>query len=233
MPPTDWMYDDRRQVGLDFEEPGQAATYDARQNADVSEDVALLEKLGVGSQHVLADLGCGTGVFLCEAAKRCSRAIGVDISTQMLAVAKQRCTAANLANVAFVQDGFLSFDPPPASLDFVTSKFAFHHLPDFWKAKALVRINRMLKPGGVFFLRDVVFSVAPAAIDQAVEDWIGWMTGNTGYTRADVVTHVRDEHSTFDWIIEGLLARSGFKILWREIDGATYADYCCEKAEAV
>jgi hypothetical protein len=98
---------------------------------------------------------------------------------------------------------------------------------------ALVRINRMLKPGGVFFLRDVVFSVPPAEIGAAVEGWIGWMTDNTGYTRADVVTHVRDEHSTFDWIIEGLLARSGFKIRWREIDGPTYADFCCEKAEAV
>lgn len=233
MPPTDWMYDDRRQVGLDFEEPGQAATYDARQNADVAEDVALLEKLGVTSQHSLADLGCGTGVFLCEAAKRCDRAIGVDVSTQMLAVAKQRCADAKLANVEFVQQGFLGFDPPPASLDFVISKFAFHHLPDFWKAMALVRINRMLQPGGVFFLRDVVFSVQPAGIGAAVEGWIGWMTGNTGYTRADVVTHIRDEHSTFDWIIEGLLARSGFKILWREIDGQTYADFCCEKAEAV
>jgi len=162
MPPTDWMYNDRRQVGLDFEGPGQAATYDARQNADVAEDVALLEKLGVASQHSLADLGCGTGVFLCEAAKRCGRAIGVDVSTQMLAVARQRCADAKLANVKFVQQGFLGFDPPPASLDFVTSTFAFHHLPDFWKAMALVRINRMLKPGGVFFLRDVVFSVPPA-----------------------------------------------------------------------
>jgi ubiquinone/menaquinone biosynthesis C-methylase UbiE len=227
------MYDDRRQVGLDFEAHDQAATYDTRQNADVAEDIALLEKLGVGPQHSVADLGCGTGVFLCEAAKRCGQATGVDISRQMLAVAKARCADAQLANVTFVQEGFLGFDPPQASFDFISSKFAFHHLPDFWKAKALVRINRMLKPNGIFFLRDVVFSVPPAAIDQAVEDWIGWMTGNTGYTRADVVTHVRDEHSTFDWIIEGLIERSGFKIRWREIDGPTYADYCCEKAATV
>jgi putative AdoMet-dependent methyltransferase len=230
---TDWMYDDRRQVGIDFAAPEQATTYDSRQNVDVAADNALLERLALAPHHAFADLGCGTGVFLCEAAKRCRTAIGVDISRQMLAVARQRCADAGLGNVSFVQEGFLGFDPEPQSLDLVTSNFAFHHLPDFWKAKALVRINRMLKPGGLFFLRDVIFSVAPAAIDRAVEDWIGWMTVNTGYSRAEVVTHVRDEHSTFDWIIEGLLVRSGFEIRWREIDGPTYADFCCEKVEAV
>lgn len=233
MPKIDWMYDDRRQVGLDFDGDGQAATYDARQTVDVAEDMALLERLGVGSQHALADLGCGTGVFLCEAAKRCAHAVGVDISTRMLDVAKRRCATAGLRNVEFVQEGFLGFAPPDASFDFVTSKFAFHHLPDFWKAMALVRINRMLKPGGVFFLRDVVFSVPPERLGAAVEDWISWMTANTGYTRDDVVTHVRDEHSTFDWIILGLLERSGFRVRWHEADSPTYADYCCEKATTV
>ena len=55
------------------------------------------------------------------------------------------------------------------------------------------------------------------------------MLANTGYPRAEVATHVRQEHSTFAWIIEGLLQRTGFRLLWSDIGGPTYADYLAEK----
>lgn len=225
----DWYYNDLTQVGLDFGDADQVATYDDRQQADPAADRALLDRLDVRAGLCLADIGCGTGILACEAARRGARVIAVDISQTMLGRVRARAAAAGLTNIETVRASFLTFDPGPESLDLLTSKFALHHLPDFWKATALLRLNRMLKPGGRLFLRDVIFSFAPAETPQAVEDWIAWMLANTGYDRADVATHIRDEHSTFTWIIEGLLKRTGFRILWSEIDGPTYADYFAEK----
>ncbi|MGE0120372.1 MAG: class I SAM-dependent methyltransferase [Dongiaceae bacterium] len=225
----DWFYDDLRQVGIDFADAGQVATYDDRQNDDPAADRALLDRIGVEPTHHVADIGCGTGLLACEAARRSACVHAVDVSAAMLARTEARAAAAGLTNIRPVQAGFLSFDPGPRTLDLVTTKFAFHHLPDFWKAMALVRVNRMLKPGGRLFLRDVVFSFAPAEAPQAIEGWIGWMLANTGYPRAEVATHVREEHSTFAWIVECLLERTGFRLLWSDIGGPTYADYFAEK----
>ena len=231
MSSPDWFYDDLRQVGIDFADANQVATYDDRQSNDPATDRALLDRIGVEPGHHVADIGCGTGLLACEAARRAARVYAVDVSAAMLARTKARAAAAGLMNLRPVEAGFLTFDPGPRALDLVTTKFAFHHLPDFWKAMALIRVNRMLKPGGRLFLRDVVFSFPPAEAPQAIEGWIEWMLTNTGYTRADVATHVRDEHSTFVWIIEGLLERTGFRLLWSDIDGPTYADHLAEKIQ--
>lgn len=225
----DWFYDDLRQVGLDFADAGQVATYDDRQNDDPAADRALLDRIGLEPEHHIADIGCGTGLLACEEARRAARVYAVDVSAAMLARTAARASAAGLTNIRPLQAGFLTFDPGPRTLDLVTTKFAFHHLPDFWKAMALVRVNRMLKPGGRLFLRDVVFSFPPAEAPQAIEGWIDWMLANTGYVRAEVSTHVREEHSTFAWIIEGLLGRTGFRLCWSDIGGPTYADYLAEK----
>jgi hypothetical protein len=48
-----------------------------------------------------------------------------------------------------------------------------------------------------------------------------------GFNRADFATHVREEHSTFAWIIEGLLERTGFRIVMAVKDDPAYADYLC------
>jgi hypothetical protein len=60
-----------------------------------------------------------------------------------------------------VQAGFLSYehagDPPAA----ICTRNALHHLPDFWNAIALERLARLLQPGGVLRLRDVVYSFGP------------------------------------------------------------------------
>ena len=41
--------------------------------------------------------------------------------------------------------------------------------------------------------------------------------------------HVREEHSTFGWIIEGMLARAGFRIRRTDCGGPAYGDYTCVK----
>src|ERR671934_161255 len=57
--------------------------------------------------------------------------------------------------------GLLSFSYRPESYDLIVSEFTLHHLPDFWKAVAMARIFVALKPGAIFYLRDIVYTGMP------------------------------------------------------------------------
>jgi hypothetical protein len=79
-------------------------------------------------------------------------------------------TDLRLSNIEVEQAGFLTYEHEGTPADFVYTRNALHHLPDFWKALALTRIAAMLKPSGVLRLRDLVFSVRransqPSSID--------------------------------------------------------------------
>jgi cyclopropane fatty-acyl-phospholipid synthase-like methyltransferase len=220
----DWYYDDLRQVGVDFADARQVESYDRRQQDDPAAARKLLEGLGLEAGQRFADIGCGTGVLAVEAAKIGAVVTAIDISPAMLAAVERRAAAEEVA-LKTEQAGFLSLDPGMEPLDLVTSCFAFHHLPDFWKAEALARLKGLIAPGGRLFLRDVIFSCAPAEIGETVEAWAAYMRENTGYRRDEVATHVREEHSTFDWIVEGLLERAGYRILKTEAWPPVYRDY--------
>lgn len=229
MQTADWYYDDRQQIGLDFADEAQAETYDARQGGNAEADRALLRRLGLKPHHVMADIGCGTGILVCEAAFLAQEAIGIDISPAMLARARERAAGMRAGRARFMQASFLSFELADASLDLITAKNALHHLPDFWKGIALVRMARALKPGGRLYLRDVTFPCHPAEAPALVEDWAAWMAVNTGYSREEVATHVREEYSTYGWVLEGLIERAGFTLLSADYANGVYGTYLAER----
>jgi hypothetical protein len=102
--------------------------------------------------------------------------------------------------------------------DFIYSRYALHHLPDFWKALALSRLRRMLRAGAVLRPWDVVYDFAPAEAEARIEAWCatGGDTAQAEWSRAELEEHVRDEHSTFTWLLEPMIARSGFEIAHAE-----------------
>src|SRR4029077_13043987 len=102
--------------------------------------------------------------------------------------------------------------------DFIYSRYALHHLPDFWKALALGRMREMLRVGGVLRLWDVVYDFDPAEAQGRVEAWCatGGETVDGAWSRAELEDHVRDEHSTFTWLLEPMFERCGFQIAERE-----------------
>ena len=229
MKSRDWWYDDCRQVGLDFEDKEQVAGYDERQGNSAELDHALLQRLDLRPEMTMADIGCGTGVLVCEAATMGAAAVGIDVSATMLGVAKARAARLGRENLTFQRAGFLSFEVADGTFDLITTQFALHHLPDFWKALAFDRLHAALKTGGKLYIKDVIFNDSPHRLAEAAEAWVTWMSTNTGYKREDAACHVREEHSTFGLIIERLLTDCGFRILERTHSGV-YGMFLAERA---
>jgi putative AdoMet-dependent methyltransferase len=226
---ADWAYNDLQHVGVDFADPVQVATYDARQRSTDAAAAQLLQALGVKPGDVLADIGCGTGVLACQAALLGCQVRAVDISEGMLSAARQRAERLGAQGMQFERAGFLSFASAPGSLDVVTTQYALHHLNDVWKVVALQRIHRALKPGGKLLLKDVVYSCEPDELSPTIEAWLTWMQQERGYSREENVAHVRDEHSTFAWIMEGLIERAGLRITDKTTARGVYASYVAVK----
>src|SRR5690606_36032707 len=106
-----------------------------------------------------------------------------------------------------------------------------HQLPDLFKTQALVRIASMLKPGGILRLRDLILDVEPAEVPQLAERWLASTPTDSavGYTAADIAEHLREEYSTFSWLLEPMLERCGFEILEASSRGGAFGAYTCRK----
>jgi SAM-dependent methyltransferase len=136
------------------------------------------------------------------------------------------------ANVELVRAGFLSYEHAGEPADAVYSRHALHHLPDLWKALALERLVGILKPGGTLRLRDLVFAFDPREADRFIEDWLASAPEHPdkGWTRSELEDHLREEHSTFSWLLEPMLDRAGFEIREASYGSARiYAAYVCAK----
>jgi SAM-dependent methyltransferase len=212
-PRPGWLLDERATAGRENLDADHARRYDAKEDAGAAAEVALLADLGLAGDSVVVDIGAGTGQFTLAAAPVCGRVVAVDVSPVMLDRLRAGVGAAGLTNVDVVEAGFLSYEHRGRPPDFVYSRLALHHLPDFWKAVALSRLRRALPPRAVLRLWDVVYSFPPAVAEERIESWCA--TGGDaedGWSRAELEEHVRDEHSTFTWLLEPMLRRSGFAI---------------------
>jgi hypothetical protein len=89
-------------------------------------------------------------------------------------------------------------------------------------------MNSMLKPGGLLYIHDVIY--AQTDTEANISRWVDRL-GEIGGTqlRDEVATHVKEEFSTFDWIMDGLLERAGFSILSKEIVEGVIGTYLCKK----
>ena len=209
-----WFLDELAHAGSEHLDPGYVPGYDRKAGTDPADDLDVLRDHGLNETHTLVDLGAGTGTFALAAAPLCRRVIAVDVSPVMLAQLRQRAAQSGIENIAYVQRGFLSYEHQGAPADFVYSRHALHHLPDFWKAIALARIAAMLKTGGILYLRDLVFSFEPHEAEQVIEAWLAAAPEHAeqGWTRAELETHLREEYSTFSWLLEPMIEHAGFAI---------------------
>ena len=222
-----------RQVGTDYTDEAQVEAYDRQMQRlrDVKEETgAIIKSINLKKNGTILEIGTGTGSFAIEAARHCKKVIAIDVSPKMLEFAKQKARMTGITNVEFNHAGFLTYDHNGEPFDAVISQLALHHLPDFWKIIALKRIYQLLKNGGTFYLADVVFSFPVEEYDYKIENWIGTMRERAGIGFAkEAGIHIKKEYSTFDWIMETLLKKAGFRIDKADYFEGFTAVYICTK----
>jgi 2-polyprenyl-3-methyl-5-hydroxy-6-metoxy-1,4-benzoquinol methylase len=222
----DWYYNERRRIGLDRAVASIGASDDTDQR--VHDTLAML---GVKKGWRIADIGCGNGILACEAAMMGADVDAIDISPDMLTLAELNARNRRVP-IRTRSSGLLSFAYEPNSYDLIVSEFTLHHLPDFWKAVALSRIHAALKPGAVFYLRDIVFVSMPDGCERDVEQWADFNIKNHDFDRDSVVTHMRDEYSTFGWVIERMLTETGFTLVSADYHAPMHGTYILQKPDA-
>jgi arsenite methyltransferase len=149
---------------------------------------ALLASLGCGNPTALAelkpgervlDLGSGGGIDVLLSAKRVGptgKAYGLDMTDDMLALARDNQAQSGLENVEFLRGEIENIPLPNASVDVVISNCVINLSAD--KGRVLREAFRVLRPGGRFAVSDIVWRAAmPAAVRQSVDLWIGCVSG--------------------------------------------------------
>jgi putative AdoMet-dependent methyltransferase len=228
-----WQYDELKFSGVDYSSVEQVAAYDSmhkkfRDYAKGTEEIIM--RLGLDENSTVIDLGAGTGAFTLNAARKCKQVHAVDISAAMIDYCRQEAEKYGLTNIEFHQTSLLTYEHIAEPADAAVCIAVLHHLPDFWKLKALARCCGMLKPGGRFLLFDIVFPSTERDLDRKIDEFIKGMEVMAGVRLAEEsVIHVRDEFSTYDWIMEGIIRRSGFQIDAVEYGKGFQTTYVCTK----
>lgn len=168
-------------------DPITSNLYDEQQRAGVPAK-ALLASLGCGNPTALGklnegetvlDLGSGGGIDVLLSAKRVGptgKAYGLDMTDEMLALARENQSRAGVENVEFLKGEIENIPLPDNSIDVIISNCVINLSAD--KDKVLHEAFRVLKPGGRFAVSDVVVrGDVPPEIKRNMELWVGCVAG--------------------------------------------------------
>ncbi len=168
-------------------DPITSNLYDAAQK-DALPETAVAASLGCGNPTALAelkpgenvlDLGSGGGIDVLLSAKRVSpggKAYGLDMTDEMLALARENQKKAGVENVEFLKGEIENIPLPDNSVDVIISNCVINLSAD--KDRVLKEAFRVLKPGGRFAVSDVVTrGSVPPEIRKSVLLWVGCVAG--------------------------------------------------------
>src|SRR3989339_1182010 len=213
---SDWLFEENKVIGVDYFDASLAKNYDnahGKFRYFDKEAERLFHDLQLSSGSIVLDFGCGTGGLSVPLVKKCQRVYSVDISQAMIDILKDKIDQQGIMNIAPVRSGFLTYEHEGECLDAIVCTITLHHLPDFWKQVALCRFYEMLKPGGKLFLLDVVFDFIPQDYQEVLDSWLRSMAGGADTEMVHVTkVHIKEEYSTWDWILEGMIERASFSI---------------------
>ena len=151
-------------------------------------NAAVLASLGCGNPTALAqleagqvvlDLGSGGGIDVILSARRVGptgKAYGLDMTDDMLALARRNAVEAGIPNIEFLKGQIESIPLPDNSVDVIISNCVINLSAD--KRTVLAEALRVLKPGGRFAISDVVVrGEVPEAVRRNMELWVGCVAG--------------------------------------------------------
>lgn len=129
--------------------------------------------------EVVVDLGSGGGIDVFLAAKAVGptgRAIGIDMTGDMIALARKNAETGGYGNAEFLEAPIESMPLPDRAADCVISNCVINLVPD--KAAAFAEIFRILKPGGRLAISDIALNQAlPEDLAQATKAWVACIAG--------------------------------------------------------
>jgi arsenite methyltransferase len=168
-------------------DPITTGLYDDSQSQQIPEE-ALRASLGCGNPTALTqlnegetvlDLGSGGGIDVLLSAKRvgpAGKAYGLDMTDEMLALARENQRKADVTNVEFLKGEIENIPLPDASVDVIISNCVINLSAD--KSQVLREAFRVLKPGGRFAVSDVVLrGDVPDEVRDSVLLWVGCIAG--------------------------------------------------------
>ena len=174
-------------AGIDGCDPITSNLYDRSQTGALPEE-AVLASLGCGNPTALAqlnagetvlDLGSGGGIDVLLSARRVGptgRAYGLDMTDEMLALARENQQKAGLENVEFLKGEIENIPLPGNSVDVVISNCVINLSAD--KDRVLREAFRVLKPGGRFAVSDVgTRGEVPSKVRENMLLWVGCIAG--------------------------------------------------------
>jgi arsenite methyltransferase len=172
------------------EDPITSNLYTEAETSHLPEE-AVLASLGCGNPTALAelhegevvlDLGSGGGIDVLLSARRVGasgKAYGLDMTDEMLALARQNQRKAGIENVEFLKGEIEAIPLPDNSVDVIISNCVINLSTD--KETVLAEAFRVLKPGGRFAVSDVVVrGEVPPEVRQSMELWVGCIAGALG-----------------------------------------------------
>src|SRR5271165_5064439 len=168
-------------------DPITSNLYNAAQTGELPQE-AVLASLGCGNPTMLAqlnpgetvlDLGSGGGIDVLLSARRVGptgKAYGLDMTDEMLALARENQRKAGVENVEFLKGEIEQIPLPDNSIDVVISNCVINLSGD--KDRVLREAFRVLKPGGRFAVSDVVVrGEVPAELRRSIDLWVGCVAG--------------------------------------------------------
>ncbi|MGH7510229.1 MAG: arsenite methyltransferase [Gemmatimonadales bacterium] len=169
------------------DDPITSNLYSEAETAGLPEG-AVLASLGCGNPtaltelhqgEVVLDLGSGGGIDVLLSARRVGptgKAYGLDMTDDMLSLARENQTKAGVTNVEFLKGEIEAIPLPDDSVDVIISNCVINLSTD--KQRALSEAFRVLKPGGRFAVSDVVIrGEVPPDVRRSMELWVGCVAG--------------------------------------------------------
>ncbi len=139
------------------------------------------------------ELGCGTGYFTRELARSGADVVAIDVSPDLLEIAKANCSA---PNVRYEIQNAYELSYPDAVFDSVVGSSVLHHLEI---EEAIREIYRVLKPGGTIYFTEPNMLNPQIAIQKNVP-WVKRKLGDSP-----------DETAFFRWPLRRLLEQTGYR----------------------
>jgi arsenite methyltransferase len=171
----------------DCSDPITSDLYGAAETSGLPQE-AVAASLGCGNPTALIDLheaetvldlGSGGGIDVLLSARRVGprgKVYGLDMSDEMLALARENQRKAGATNVEFLKGEIEDIPLPDNSVDVIISNCVINLSAD--KGRVLREAYRVLKPGGRFAVSDVVVrGDVPAEVRRSVELWVGCVAG--------------------------------------------------------